>query len=75
MRLSEFVDSKRSIIDLLPDEVVEELVAARRANTHGPSAMVRWLHNNPEFGDDYKHVTVQQLEKWFARRGIRAGSE
>jgi hypothetical protein len=77
VRLSDFEDHrrKRSAIDELPDEVRDQLVSARKSGSHGPTGMVRWLHHNPEFGDDYKHVTVNMLDHWFVRNGIDATSE
>lgn len=77
MRLSEFDKdgATRSAVDRLPADVLDQLTEARRIGSHGPTAMVRWLHHNPDFGDDYKHITVSMLDKWFVRRSGRAGSE
>ena len=58
----------RSSVDRLPDEVRDQLVAARRADTHSVSTMVEWLRTT---GHD--SVSVNALNNWFAAHQIQRG--
>ena len=60
----------RSSVDRLPVEVRDQLVAARRADTHSVSTMVEWLRT---IGHD--SVSVNALNNWFnAHRVDRGGA-
>jgi hypothetical protein len=60
----------RSSVDRLPVEVRDQLVAARRADTHSVSTMVEWLRT---LGHDT--VSVNALNNWFnAHRVDRGGA-
>lgn len=54
-----------SVVDRLPDEVREQLVAARRNGTHSVNQMVAWLKH-----EGYEDVTRDALFNWFWTRGI-----
>lgn len=74
MKLSDFPRHRRtarvSAVDLLPDEVVAQLIEARRSATHSVGAMVEWLKS-----EGYDNVTVAMLSCWFQARGHRHGAD
>ena len=59
----------RSSVDRLPSEVRDQLVAARRADTHSVSTMVEWLRS---IGHDT--VSINALNNWFGAHQIARGS-
>lgn len=72
MKLSEFPTTRRtgrvSGVDLLPDDVIAQLVEARQEGTHSVAAMVEWLH-----AEGHEHVSAAMLSCWFQARGYRHG--
>jgi len=72
MKLSEFPTTRRtgrvSGVDLLPDEVRDQLIAARLSGSHSVGAMVAWLK-----AEGYEHVSTAMLSCWFQARGYRHG--
>jgi hypothetical protein len=54
-----------SCIDMLPDDVREQLIAARTSGSHSVSAMVAWLKHL-----GHETVTANALYNWFTTRGI-----
>jgi hypothetical protein len=84
MQLANVPSEKRvgrpSAVDLLPDDVRDQLIAARGAATHSVREMVRWLHEdedlqgNPVVGAKCRAVTVSGLNQWFTSRGYRVGA-
>ena len=74
MRLADYPHrdtNRRSAIDQLPDEIIEQMVEARVTGTHYVNEIVDWLHS-PDFEGMYDHITIPMLANWFARRGYRA---
>lgn len=73
MKLDDWPTQRRaarlSSVDRLPDEVRDQLVAARLANTHSVPAMIDWLH-----AEGHQDVTVSALSCWFLARNMKAGS-
>ena len=73
MKLDEWPARKQvgfvSSVDLLPDEVVAQLVAARLSGTHSVAAMVAWLQS-----EGFDKVTANALSNWFQTRGHRSGA-
>lgn len=69
MKLSEFrlERPRRSVVDLLPDGVRDQLCEARRSGSHNVPEMVAWLR-----AEGYDEVTAGALRQWFDRRGVRA---
>ena len=59
----------RSSVDRLPVEVRDQLVAARRADSHSVSTMVEWLRSIGHDG-----VSVNALNNWFGAHQIARGS-
>lgn len=85
MKLSEYATTRRtgrvSSVDLLPPEIVEQLVAARLANTHSVPAMIEWLRTDeetrqsaPGVAEKCDAVTAGALRQWFDARGYKPGS-
>ena len=72
MKLDEWPTRKQvgfvSSVDLLPDEVRDQLVAARLAGSHSVSSMVAWLQN-----EGHDRVTSNALSNWFQTRGFKSG--
>lgn len=62
-----------SVVDLLPDGVRDQLVAAQLAGSKSTRLMVEWLHNDPDLPDVCRRVTRSMLHNYFVRRGIRFG--
>ena len=60
---------RTSVVDLLPDEVKDQLVKARRNGTHSVRAMSEWLAH---LGHE---VSVNALSNWFSSRGHRHGCD
>jgi phosphoserine phosphatase len=58
-----------SVVDQLPPEVVEQLIAARRAGSHSVGAMIAWLKS-----EGHDTVSVSALTNWFQARGYRHGA-
>ena len=50
----------KSSVDRLPDEVRDQLVAARRADTHSVNTMVEWLRTL-----GHNDVSANALNNWF----------
>lgn len=74
MRLSEFPHkhpTRRSAIDDLPQEILDQMIEARVNGTHYVTEIVQWLHN-PDFDGEYDHITIPMVTNWFYRRGYRA---
>ena len=73
MKLSDFPTQRRvgrvSHVDLLPDDVVAQLVEARLAGSHSVSVMVEWLQS-----EGYDQVSPGALSGWFLSRNIKAGA-
>jgi hypothetical protein len=59
---------KKSAIDLLPQDVVDQLIEARTKRTHSSSQMIAWLHDE-DFDGQYLHITKTMLDSWFLRKG------
>jgi hypothetical protein len=74
MKLTEWPGRKRigrpSVVDLLPTDVRDQLVAARQTGSHSVSAMIEWL-NAEGYGE--LNVTPNALYNWFTTRGIHRG--
>lgn len=72
MKLDDWPTSRRaarqSVVDALPDDVRDQLVAARTAGTHSVSAMIDWLT-----AEGFDQVTPGALSCWFLNRNIKAG--
>jgi hypothetical protein len=62
--------SRLSVVDRLPADVLEQLIAARRAGTHSVTAMAEWLAHE---GHTDPPVTANALRNYFANRGINIG--
>ncbi len=62
-----------SAVDRLPDEIREQLIAARVNHTHTVQEMADWLCDE-SFNNAYDHVSVPMLNNWFVRRGYRANT-
>jgi len=58
----------RSSVDRLPVEVRDQLVAARRADTHSVSTMVEWLR-----ATGHDSVSINALNNWFGAHQIARG--
>lgn len=72
MKLDEWQRRKpgrQSAVDLLPDEVRAQLIAARQAGTHSVGSMAEWLAH-----EGYETVTASALSNWFQSRGVPHGS-
>jgi hypothetical protein len=72
MKLTEWPTRKQvgrpSAVDLLPDEVRDQLVAARLGGTHSVGAMVAWLK-----AEGHDQVSSNALANWFQTRGHQSG--
>jgi hypothetical protein len=64
----------KSKVGSLPPEVLEQLVAAKRARTHTVPEMIDWLHTDPEHAGKYDDVSSELLHQWFKRHGHSAKS-
>jgi hypothetical protein len=76
--LTDFVDKgaqrgRVSVIDRLPKDVRDQLIAAQLAGSRSSRQMLLWLHNDPDLPDLCRDVTRSMLQAWFVRRGIRFG--
>lgn len=73
MKLSDFPTQRRvgrqSQVDLLPADVVAQLIEARQAGSHSVGAMVEWLKS-----EGHEQVSAAMLSCWFQARGYRHGS-
>lgn len=73
MKLSDFPTQRRvgrvSHVDLLPPDVVQQLIEARQAGTHSVGAMIEWLKS-----EGHDTVTAAMLSCWFQSRGYRHGA-
>lgn len=73
MRLSDFPTQRRagrqSQVDMLPADVVQQLIDARLAGSHSVGAMIEWLH-----AEGHDQVSSAMLSCWFQARGYRHGS-
>jgi hypothetical protein len=59
----------KSAVDVLPPEVVAQLVSARQNDTHSVNMMIRWLHSI-----GHETVSTSGLSQWFHRNQIVRGS-
>jgi len=59
----------KSVVDGLPDDVRDQLCAAKRSGSHTVPEMVEWLQL-----EGFDAVTAGALRQWFERRGVRAES-
>ena len=59
------------VATLLPKDVREQLVYAKKHRTHSVTEMVAWLHD-PDEGHppEWKQITKSMLSGWFWRHGV-----
>jgi hypothetical protein len=57
---------RHSKVDRLDQSIIDQLVAARKNDTHSVNQMVAWL--NEHCG--VTNVTASGLAQWFAREGL-----
>lgn len=62
-----------SAVAKLPPEVLEQMIEGRISGQSSIGDMISWLHNDPEFGERYRHIGHSMLNNWFMRHGIASG--
>ncbi len=70
-RVSSSEDDNSVIGRVLPEDVRQQLVHAKKVRSHSVSEMIEWLHD-PEEGHppEWRQITKTMLSGWFWRNGV-----